>query len=169
MSSSRRRLLAAGVAAGLLTLLPGCGFRPLYGSGQGTAASLEQVAIATIPDRPGQILRNLLIDRFHHDGQPARAVYRLDARITSSEQKVAVRQDASPQRVQLLLTVPFKLVETATGRTVLEGNSRSFVPYNVLEERFAGLVVAEDAYERGLGEISEDITARVAMFLARGS
>lgn len=172
MSSSRRRLLRAGVAAGLLALLPGCGFRPLYGTSGTTASAaekLDRVAISNIPERQGQILRNLLIDRFHIGDQPGSTIYRLDAQILATEQKLALRQDASAERAQLILNVPFRLIENATGRTVFEGRSRSYIPYNVLEERYAGLATLENAYHRGLAEISEDITSRVAMYLARGS
>lgn len=177
MSSSERRplrrgLLQAGAALSLLALLAGCGFRPLYGdqgvAGGGAAAKLETVAISTIPDRPGQILRNLLIDRFYHNDRPASTPYRLDARIVATEQKLSLRQDATAERAQLVLNVPFRLIDNTTGRTLFEGNSRSFLPYNVLEERYAGVAALDNAYTRGLTEISDDITARVAMFLAKG-
>ena len=172
MSSSKRSLLRIGAAATLLALLPGCGFRPLYGDSGATAGAsekLEQVAISNLPDRQGQILRNLLIDRFHQTDRGSKTTYRLDAQILASEQKLALRQDASAERAQLLLNVPFRLIDNATGRTLFEGRSRSFVPYNVLEERYAGLSTLDNAYTRGLTEISDDITARVAMFLSRGS
>ena len=155
----------------LLALLPGCGFRPLYGeTGVTTGASekLEQVAITNIADRQGQILRNLLIDRFHKSDRSSKTVYRLDAQVLASEQKLSLRQDASAERAQLVLAVPFRLIENATGRTLFEGSSRSNIPYNVLEERYAGLATLDNAYSRGLNEISDDITARVAMYLAKG-
>lgn len=172
MSSSKRTLLRAGAALGLLALLPGCGFRPLYGSNGATAGAsekLEQVAISNVPERQGQILRNLLIDRFYQNDRGSKTLYRLDSQIIASEQKLALRQDASAERAQLVLNVPFRLIDSATGRTLFEGSSRSFVPYNVLEERYAGLATLDNAYTRGLTEISDDITARVAMFLSRGS
>ena len=165
-------LLRTGAALGILTLLSACGFRPLYGeqgvAGGGAADKLDQVAISNIPDRPGQVLRNLLIDRFHQNDRGTRTPYRLDAQILASEQKLALRQDASAERAQLVLNVPFRLIENATGRTVFEGRSRSYVPYNVLEERYAGLVTLDHAYTRGLTEISDEITARVAMYLSKG-
>lgn len=171
MSSSRRSALRTGAALGLLALLSGCGFRPLYGEQGaigGAAEKLDQVAISNIPDRPGQILRNLLIDRFHQNDRGNRTPYRLDAQILASEQKLALRQDASAERAQLVLNVPFRLIENATGRTVFEGRSRSYIPYNVLEERYAGLATLDHAYNRGLTEISDEITARVAMYLTKG-
>ena len=169
MWSSRTAL--AGAALALLALLPGCGFQPLYGdrgTTAGAADKLEQVAISNMPDRQGQILRNLLIDRFHQDGRAAGTPYRLDAQVIASEQKLALRKDASAERAQLVLSVPFRLIDNATGRTLFEGRSRSFIPYNVLEERYAGLTTLDNAYTRGLTEISDDITARVAMYLTRG-
>ena len=169
MSSCKGAVLGAALA--MLALLPGCGFQPLYGdrgATAGAAEKLEQVAISGIPDRQGQILRNLLIDRFHQNDRGSRPVYRLDTQIIASEQKLALRQDASAERAQLILNVPFRLIDNATGRTLFEGRSRAFIPYNVLEERYAGLATLDSAYTRGLTEISDDITTRVAMYLARG-
>ena len=171
MWSSKQNLLRLGAAIGLAALLGGCGFRPLYGSNGvtgGASEKLEQVAISNLPERQGQILRNLLIDRFHQSERGTASLYRLDAQILASEQKLALRQDASAERAQLVLNVPYRLIESATGRTLFEGRSRSFIPYNVLEERYAGLATLDNAYQRGLTEISDDITARVAMYLARG-
>jgi len=171
MSSCKRTGLRTAAALGFLALLSGCGFRPLYGEQGVTAGAgekLEQVAISGIPNRQGQILRNLLIDRFHQTDRGGQTPYRLDAQIIASEQKLALRQDASAERAQLVLNVPFRLIENATGRTLFEGRSRSFVPYNVLEERYAGLATLDHAYSRGLTEISDEITARVAMYLSKG-
>ncbi len=133
------------------------------------SATLNQVAISNIPDRQGQILRNLLIDRFQISDRSATTAFHLDAQIQASEQNLALRKDSSATRAQLVLNVPFRLIDTTTGRMVLQGRSRSLIPYNVLEERYAGLATLDSAYSRGLNEIAEDITARVAMYLAHGS
>jgi hypothetical protein len=46
-----------------LTLLPGCGYQPLYGANTPAAQQLPLVQVNNIPDRLGQQLRNSLIDR----------------------------------------------------------------------------------------------------------
>ena len=56
-----------------LTLLPGCGYQPLYGANTPAAQQLPLVQINNIPDRLGQQLRNRLIDRFYQRRPPGLA------------------------------------------------------------------------------------------------
>lgn len=168
---SLRGLLAPAALFGAL-LLAGCGFQPLYGDrGVGAAAAekLETVDIAPIPDREGQKLRNLLIDRFYTVSRPAQTRYRLDASINAVEQKLALQKDASAVRAQLLVNVPYRLIDTANGQVVFQSSSRSMISYNILEQHYAGVLTVENAYDRALLEISNDLASRVAMFLGRGS
>jgi hypothetical protein len=64
MERSRRSILTATARfAAILapaSMLHACGFKPLYGGGQGdgAAAGLSQVRIVSIPDRSGQLLYN---------------------------------------------------------------------------------------------------------------
>ncbi|WP_035693772.1 LPS assembly lipoprotein LptE [Azospirillum halopraeferens] len=172
MSWSRRSLLTAAGALASAALLPGCGFRAMYGdrgAGGGAAAQLSAVAIDNIPDRRGQQLRNFLMDRFYAVDQAAAPTHRLNASIRAHEQKLAIRKDASAERAQLVLDVPYQLVEAATGKVVLSAGARALIAYNILEEQYAALATIDDAYERGLRQIADDITARTAMVLVRPS
>ena len=50
-----------------LSTLTACGFTPIYGksaNSESVRSTLAQIDIALIPDRDGQMLRNLLMDRF---------------------------------------------------------------------------------------------------------
>ena len=68
----RRTVLAAAVL-----LLSACGFRPLYATGgvADVSEELSQIEVAVIPDRPGQILRNYLIQGLNGGGRPAQPAY----------------------------------------------------------------------------------------------
>lgn len=172
MLSSRRSLLRAGAALAAVAALPACGFQPLYGTHGATAGvseKLGQVDIAHIPERRGQQLRNLLIDRFYENQRPGSPLYRLDVTIQATEQKLALRKDASTDRAQLVIVAPFRLIDPRSGAVLMSAASRSLVAYNIIEEQYNALVNRDDAYERGLSQISEDITARVAMFLGRSA
>ncbi|MEC7397360.1 MAG: hypothetical protein VX639_09450, partial [Pseudomonadota bacterium] len=59
--SSFRTILTLAVMA----TLAGCGFRPLYGGSENAAinSQLGAIRIATIEDRVGQKIHNLLLDR----------------------------------------------------------------------------------------------------------
>lgn len=175
-ASGPRRTLIAVVTRGLLALAvtatAACGFQPLYGDksiGAGAKEMLHSVDIASIPDREGQKLRNLLIDKFYESSRPDKTRYRLDVSVTAVEQKLALQKDASAVRSQLLVTAPYRLTDTTDGKVVFLSSSRAMISYNILEQHYAGLLTVENAYDRALQEISDDITTRVAMHLGRGS
>ncbi|WP_247872095.1 LPS assembly lipoprotein LptE [Azospirillum sp. TSO35-2] len=163
----------AALAFGLSALaLSGCGFQPLYGErgiGAGAAERLNDVEIASIPNREGQKLRNLLIDRFYPSARPSNPRYRLDVSVTAVEQKLALQKDATAVRAQLLVNAPYRLIDTQTGAVVFQSSSRSMISYNTLEQHYAAIVTQQNAYDRALDDISNDITTRVAMHLGRGS
>ena len=174
--SQLRQAAARGLFALALGLsavsLSGCGFQPLYGGkGVGAAAAdrLMEVDIASIPDREGQKLRNLLIDNFYPSERPSNPRYRLDVALSASEQKLALQKDATAVRAQLLVNAPYRLTDTQTGQVVFQSSSRSMISYNTLEQHYAAIVTMQNAYDRALEDISNDITTRVAMHLGRGS
>jgi LPS-assembly lipoprotein len=163
-------VLRGGLLAFALALLSACGFQPLYGDksyGAGATEKLSEVDIGPIPDREGQKLRNLLIDRFYPSSRPSSTRYRLEVSLTASEQKLALQKDASAVRAQLNVTAPYRLIDTTNGAVVFKSNSRTIISYNVLEQHYAGVLTVENAYDRALLEISNDITTRVAMHLGR--
>ena len=67
--SLSRRNLCLGSLGTLVTLLSGCGFQPVYmptASGKAGVAQRElaSVYVGIIPERPGQVLRQALQERF---------------------------------------------------------------------------------------------------------
>lgn len=165
MSWSKALFLAVGLGA-----LGGCGFQPMYGSaGVGGAdawAKLAAVEISNIPERPGQKLRNALVDRMHSNGA-ATAAYRLDVSYSAAEQKIAVSKDASAERYQLVFRAPYRLVDKASGKTLLNATARTNVVYDSLEEQFGLLASRENSFDRAVAEVSEEIALRVAAALGR--
>ncbi len=173
MSSSRRSLLGAllrgGLAVGgLALLLPGCGFQPVYGRrpNNGMADQLSRVKIASIPERTGQHLRNLLIDRFYRDGRPVEPDYTLNIGLSATDTRLGIQRDDTATRSQLTLNANYSLVDP-TGAVVYTDSSRSFIGYSILGNQYATLVNEQDAYERGINQLAEDITTRIGLFLAR--
>ncbi len=172
-SGFRRALppaLKGGFLALALVILSACGFQPLYGDksyGAGATEKLNDVDIGGIPDREGQKLRNLLIDRFYPTGRPSSTRYRLEVSLSATEQKLALQKDASAVRAQLNVTAPYRLIDTTNGAEVFRANARTIISYNVLEQHYAGVLTVENAYDRGLLEVANDITTRIAMHLGR--
>jgi LPS-assembly lipoprotein len=153
-----------------LPLLGGCGFRPVYGDrGVATApaAALATVAIDTIPERSGQVLRNLLIDRFYADGRPDKPTWRVAVQLSMAEEELGILKDATATRARLRLLANYELIETSTGKTVYRTFSRAIVSYNILDAQYGTLISRQDAESRGLTELAEDIRTRLALYFAR--
>ncbi len=157
-------------ALGLVLLLGACGFRPMMGGDStdgAVAGKMATVEVAEIKDRSGQKMRNLLIDRFYQDRRPSSAEYRLDVVLTTGEQSLAIEKDASASRVQWTATATYRLVHIPTGKVVLQGNSRAVPGYNVSYYQWASFVSQENALDRGIDYISDEIRTRVALYFAR--
>ncbi|HYE49835.1 MAG TPA: LPS assembly lipoprotein LptE [Azospirillaceae bacterium] len=173
--SRRTPRLAALLLALALPALGGCGFKPVYGTGasapvqgQGVQAALAQVSIDVIPDRNGQVLRNLLIDRFYGQGRPENPDYRLAVALTAAKEDLGIRKDATATRARVRLVADYQLIDTKTGKTLYRTFSRAIVSYNLLEAQYATLVAEQNAYERALTELSEDIRTRLSLYFQRG-
>ena len=149
-----------------LTLLPGCGYQPLYGANTPAAQQWPVVQINNIPDRLGQQLRNRLIDRFYQDGRPASPEYTLDISLVPSVYKLGIALDDSATRAELSLAANYTL-RNMQGAAVFTGTTTAVTNFNILRSQYATLIGEQDAYDRGVAQVSEDITRRVSLFFNR--
>lgn len=155
------------ILGAIMLILSGCGFQPLYGntSSKGTdmRLALQQVEIALIPDREGQILHNYLLDRLNPRGRPRNPLYTLESVVSISTSSLGVSRDDTTTREKLKVTVRF----TLTGK---DGTSEKFViqrvsGYSETQNKYATLEAKNDAIDRNLREIANDARSRVAAFL----
>jgi len=154
---------------GSLASLAGCGFQPLYGDRDYGAAGGEDLAavkVNTIPDRSGQILHNYLLDRINPHGRPATPLYALDIQLTEQKSNVGIIKDSTATLAQLGNTASYTLYDLKKRAPAQSGRSRSFTSYTIGQSQFATLAAEKDARERTLREIADDITTKVAVFLA---
>lgn len=128
-------------------------------------AALNDVAIANIPERNGQKLRNLLIDRFYAYGRPQKTTYTLSVRLTVAEEKLGLQKDATTKRARLNVTANYTLSKTDTRAVLLDSASHTSVSYSILDQEYANLSARENAADRGLNELAELITTRVLVAL----
>lgn len=163
----RPRTILAAAAVLALAGLAACGFRPLYGENSaGSSAHLAQIRIANIPDRSGQQLRNLLLDRLTPLGPPARPAYVLSVVLREGRQDLAIRKDESATRANLVLTAAFTLAAADSRDTrQFTGAAISTNSFNRLRSDFATLSAENDARYRGLRTLAEEIRMRVAAAL----
>lgn len=174
MSSSRRvlaRRLAGILAALSLAGLAACGFQPLYGSGgpanEGASAELAAVRIEPLRDRVGQQMHNFLRDRLNPGGQPIAPDYRLRVRLTETVTELGVLRDETASRANLKLVADFSLLPFDADAPLFSGQSSSTTSYDILSNPFATTVSEDDARERALREVADDIQTRLALYFQR--
>jgi LPS-assembly lipoprotein len=174
MSWSRRevgRLLGGAAAALPLAGLAGCGFQPLYGNraagNESVAADLGSVRIDPLSDRVGQQMHNFLRDRLNPSGQPVSPSYRLQVQLLETLTELGVQRDETASRANLRMDADFALTNYATEAPLLSGRSSSTTSYDILSNPFATTVSEDDARERALREVADDIQTRLALYFAR--
>lgn len=151
----------------------GCGFQPIYGRSQASApvaAELAGVRVGNIPDRLGQQLRNVLIDRITPSGQPGTPRYILDIKLTELVEGLASSTSGHATISRLSLTAAYVLRDAQNdGYVVANGSSRSLVSMRMLGPRYGSVATERDAEERAISDLAEDIRSQLAARFANGS
>jgi LPS-assembly lipoprotein len=159
-----------------LLALVGCGFRPMYGEDSAVGkANLSGVRVAPIQDIPdvtgrsvssaraAQQLRASLVDRISAGDQKTPTQYEL--RVTLTETKatvIGIRTDETATRATLIMYASYSLARLDGGNTILSGNTRSDVSYNILRNQFATLSAENDARQQAVRQLSETIALEAA-------
>jgi LPS-assembly lipoprotein len=151
-------------------LLAGCGFRPIYGSrsdegGSPVAIDLNNVAIDNIPNRDGQILRNNLIDRMYGKNRPEKTFYTLSVYVHNTEENLGILANATATRSLLDMYGDYSL-QDAQGKTLLSGTAHSVASFDKLDQMYGTVAARQDARERTLREISEQIVNHVSLYFS---
>ena len=159
-----------GLAAALLVLMPflaACGFQPIYGGSapSGVRADLAAVEVALIEDRVGQQLRNELVRRFHPEGRPRNPAYRLQVDLRIAKRDLALQKTEIATRANLRITASYTLLKNMDGEKLIQGTTRITTSYDILKSDFATLAAEADARRRGVRELADEITSRLAAFL----
>ncbi len=153
----------------VICTLMACGFHPIYGArddnGTPVAEQLNQVAIENIPDRHGQILRNELIDKMYGKGRPSSPSYHLVVKIRLAEENLAVQANATSLRTMLNTFGDYSL-QDSQGKEIFKGTAHSVTSFSTLADQYGNLAAEEDAVERTLGEVSEQIVNRLSLYFA---
>ena len=158
------------MAAALLFLMPflaACGFQPLYGDSalSGVRADLAAVEVGWIEDRVGQQMRNELVRRFHPEGRPRDPSYRLEVEIRIDKRDLALKKSEIATRANLRITARYTLRKIMDGERLIQGTTRITTSYDILRSDFATLAAEADARRRGVRELADEITNRMAAYL----
>ncbi len=168
-ASLSRRWLCLGAAASL----GGCGFQPIYmptASGKTGAAprALQSVFIGIIPERPGQLLRQALQERFGSDsGTPSS--YDLHVSFSVAGEGVGIEQDAIATRVRLTGDASWTLLAHDTKRTPLTSGSARYIDgVNVFDAQYFAADLETEAVQQRIAEqIAQQITTQLAIWFRR--
>jgi LPS-assembly lipoprotein len=161
-----RRLATLSI---LLAGLSACGFQPVNAPGpNGDAATAEtaQVRVQPIPDRMGQILHSALTDRLQGGASGAPDAYALAVSLDERIDETGFRLDETATRRNITVLADYRLIDTRTRQTVLNGRAQSTNSANVLDQPYATEVAEREARKRGVTDLAEKIFRDVATKLA---
>ena len=151
----------------LVTLLSGCGFRPLYLKGkQNPQPDLTAIEIRPIVDRKGQILRNLLLDQLTPKGPSAHPAYVLDVTVDFSITNLGIRRNDRATRALMKVTATYSLRRKQDEAKLFSGTSQASSGYDILDSDFATLVAEKDAMQHSLETIAQDINLRLSFLFS---
>ena len=176
-------LLRLTVAFAAALSVAGC-FQPLYGDrsvggGSSMRERLASVDVAQITAPNGSPeariaveLRNALLFDLTGGSGSAGSTHLLRIQIASIRQQVIVDiTTARPDIEQYGINATYTLVEAATGKPVLQGQTFSRVSYDIpgQQQRFARARGMRDAENRAAKVIAENIRSRLASYFVAGS
>jgi len=150
-----------------VTLLSGCGFRPLYlKDKQDPQPELATIEVSPIINREGQILRNLLQTRLTPKGQPVHPAFVLDVFVSFSIKNVGTLRNDRTTRALLTTSAIYSLRRKQDLVEIYNGNSYASSDYDILDSDFATLVAEKDALQHSMEAIAQDIKLRVSFLLS---
>ena len=166
----RAHTRAALAAVALLATAPlaACaGFEPLYAMPNVTPA-LRSVDVVTPPGRAGFLLREQINDELARDrARPAR--YRLNLTVAEVRIPRGIRVNNVASEIELDLRVGYDLVENATGKSLLRGQTATTVFYAATEAPYAGIAAQQDAQERAASQAAVQIRLALSRQFAAAS
>jgi LPS-assembly lipoprotein len=160
------------IAAAALLALAACGFEPMYGTDSAesrtVSTALPDIEVASISDRDGQYLRNLLMDRLYQHGRPGEAPYILKfGTLSKNIVDLGIQKDATATRAQIQITAHMDLIDKNTGKAVLQRDLKTVGAYNLLDDQLATLVSQQNITESILQEMRDDAVTQLSLYFRR--
>ncbi len=141
-----------------------CGYEPLYSKNANTNKELLSISVQNIKNRPGQILRNTLLNQLNPERERVITKYRLIVEISESKSSLAYRKDMSATRTDLKITANYLLKDIKNGEILLKQEAKSISSFDVVESVYATLIAEKDVREKNLNVISNDIYTNLVIF-----
>lgn len=172
--SSRRRVLLALAPLGLTGLLAGCGFQPVYmptvtdtpGPAERNMAAID---VGLIPDRPGQLLRHALQQRFGSDSGGNVPRYKLAVGYSIAGEGIAVAPDSTATSIRLTARANWTLTAYDPPHAVVtSGLARAIALMNVFDQQYFAADLETEQEQHVLARrIADQIARQLAVFFRR--
>ncbi len=173
MASLRMLRRRAMIGGPVLLALPGCGFHPLYGGdgpeGGPARSGLELIAVAIIPERVGQLLRQALQARFDHGDAPAAKRFDLAVQFGIGNEGLSVQHDNTTTRLRFIGQASWTLTTRDAARaTVTSGSARAVDGLNLFDQQYFAQDLQTETVQRRIAEaVADQITSQLAMYFDR--
>jgi LPS-assembly lipoprotein len=80
--------------------------------------------------------------------------------------QTGIDRDATTTREQLRLKTSAKLISKETGRILFDRDFVSLTNYNILPSEYSTLIAQEDARDRAMRQIADDIKTHLALYFS---
>ena len=152
-----------------VALSSGCSFRPMYGETAEGGLVVDELAYVAIPeqrDRLHQLIRNQLLSTMSPAGGPIGDRYVLEFTPRVSDNNMVIEPDGDVSRRLYMLSVEYRLIETASEKIIHEGKTFSHLSYDRVRSEFSNVQAQTDISERASIQAADDIRTRLAGFFA---
>lgn len=158
----------AGVLA-LCTVLAACGFRPLLTVDEGpeVRGQLAAVEVREFGGRPGQLVRNALLDELSAGAPEVPPRYVLLVDLTRRTDALGIQLDSTITRYNLTLVAQFRLLSRDDNRVLYSSTVRRVASYNVRRAPFTTLAAERNAERRAAIELGNNISTLLGIYFAR--
>jgi len=153
----------------LLPPLAACGFQPLYAEREETAEEPGLAAIKVLPikDRIGQMLEFALRGSFNPRDLAVDTQYTLAVTLSVSRYDLGIQRDATATRGRVDVRATIELKDAKTDKVIYTSRAQSTSSFNILDDAYAAQVAEDDARVRTVRDLTDEIRARMALFLRR--
>ncbi|SHJ97221.1 LPS-assembly lipoprotein [Shimia gijangensis] len=164
MSSFSRRSFLVLAAAG--PLLAGCGFTPTYGTDGKASGLLGQVIVDEPNDNNTYLLGRELEDRL---GRVSSGNYGLSIAVVTEERSTGKTISGVTSRYDVVGDATFALRDLSSGQVLTSGKARNYTGYSATGTSAATLAAQDDAYERLMVILTDQIMASLWAWSAKSA
>jgi LPS-assembly lipoprotein len=147
-----------------LLALGGCGFSPLYGGGAGVQARLDEVKVAPIADRTGQLLRQAIETQMQVAGDPTQQLYMLTVDYGVDTQGIGVQQDTATTRQRFHAHASWVLSPIGQpGVALARGQASTEDALNIIDQQYFAQTLETNTVD---GQVANEIAGQIVQQVA---